>query len=493
MRKSGVLLHLSSLPSPYGIGTMGQAAYDFIDFLADAGQACWQVLPVCPTSYGDSPYQSFSTFAGNPYFIDLDSLVKDGLLKQEELDAIDWESEPDDINYGVLYEKRYPLLRLAASRFLGRPAPEYESYCKDNADWLEDFALFMALKDAGGGIPWFRWEPALRFRKPDALKEAKELLSESVGFWKVSQYLFFSQWKKLRSYAETKGISLIGDLPIYVSLDSVDVWSHPELFQLDENLCPKEVAGCPPDGFSETGQLWGNPLFDWEKMAEDEYAWWTKRIGYQCRMFDMLRIDHFRGFESYFAIPYGDDTAKNGRWKKGPGMDLFHAVERAIGKQQIIAEDLGFMTDAVKKLLADSGFPGMRLLEFGFDSRDGGGAYYLPHNYIENCVAYVGTHDNDTAAGWMEHALPEDVAAAKEYLGLTEEEGCYWGMMRVLWMSPAGLTIVQAQDLLGLGSESRMNAPSTVGHNWRWRAQPNSFTRELANVVRRKMELYERI
>lgn len=406
---------------------------------------------------------------------------------------MNWESKSDDINYGVLYEKRYPLLRLAAERFLKQPSAEYETYCKDNADWLEDFALFMALKDAGGGIPWYQWEPALKFREPQALKRAKEQLSEAVDFWKVSQYLFFSQWGKLREYAEKKNISLIGDLPIYVSLDCVDVWSHPELFQLDENLCPKEVAGCPPDGFSETGQLWGNPLFDWERMAEDDYAWWTERIGYQCRMFDMLRIDHFRGFESYFAIPYGDDTAKNGRWKKGPGMKLFHAVERSIGKQQVIAEDLGFMTDAVKTLLSDSGFPGMRLLEFGFDSRDGGGAYYFLHNYIENCVAYVGTHDNDTAVGWMQHALPEDVDAAKEYLGLTEEEGYHWGMLRVLWMSPAGLAIVQAQDLLGLGSESRMNAPSTVGHNWRWRAAEGSFTPELAKKIRRKMEMYGRV
>lgn len=497
MRKSGVLMHLSSLSSPYGIGTMGQAARDFIDFLAEAGQAYWQLLPVCPTGYGDSPYQTFSTFAGNPYFIDLDLLVEEGLLTKEELEQIDWKSGPDEINYGVLYEKRYPLLRQAAERFLcqcsAKQAKAYAVYCTENEEWLEDFALFMALKDAENGKSWLEWETDLRFRKPEALKKAKHTLLTEVNFWKVSQYLFFSQWKRLREYAEKKKISLIGDLPIYVSLDSVDVWSHPELFQLDETLRPKEVAGCPPDGFSEDGQLWGNPLFNWEKMEKDSYAWWTKRIAYQCNMFDLLRIDHFRGFESYFAIPYGDTTAKNGYWKQGPGMKLFRAVERAIGKQQIIAEDLGFMTGAVKKLLADSGFPGMRLLEFGFDSRDGGAEYYRPHNYIEHCIAYIGTHDNDTAVGWMENARAEDAAAAREYLGLNREEGYHWGMLRVLWMSRAGLTIALAQDLLGLGSESRMNAPSTVGRNWRWRAVPGSFTKELAQTLYRKMELYERL
>lgn len=497
MRQGGVLMHLSSLPSPYGIGTMGQAARDFIDFLAAAGQSYWQLLPVCPTGYGDSPYQSFSTFAGNPYFIDLDELVSDGFLTKEELAEIDWESEPDDINYGVLYEKRYPILRLAAKRFLSQGSEtqlkDFAVYCTENEDWLDDFALFMAVKDASDGIRWLEWDSSLRFRKAETVKEAKKTYADAITFWKVSQYLFFSQWQRLRDYAKQRGISLIGDLPIYVSLDSVDVWSHPELFQLDEELYPKEVAGCPPDGFSEDGQLWGNPLFDWDRMAKDSYAWWTKRIAYQCRMFDMLRIDHFRGFESYFAIPYGDTTAKRGHWKQGPGMKLFRAVERAIGKQQIIAEDLGFMTDAVKKLLADSGFPGMRLLQFGFDSRDGGAEYYLPHNYIEHCIAYVGTHDNDTAVGWVQNARPEDSAAAVEYLGLTREEGYHWGMLRVLWMSRASLTIVLAQDLLGLGSESRMNAPSTVGHNWRWRALPGSFSDELAKILYRKMKLYERI
>ena len=493
MRKNGILMHLSSLPSPYGIGSMGKAARDFIDFLADAGQSFWQVLPVCPTGYGDSPYQSFSTFAGNPYFIDLEELRQAGYLEKEEYETVDWESTPGDINYGVLYEKRYPILRLAAERFLKAPPAAYMEFCEENKNWLEDFALFMALKGANQGKTWLEWEPALRSRNPEAVKEAQKLYSEEIAFWRVTQYLFFTQWEQLHAYAGERGIDLIGDLPIYVSLDSVDVWSHPELFQLDDNLRPKEVAGCPPDGFSETGQLWGNPLFDWERMAEDDYAWWTARIGAQCRLFDMLRIDHFRGFESYFAIPYGDTTAKNGHWKKGPGMALFRAVERSIGRQRIIAEDLGFMTDAVKQLLSDSGFPGMRLLQFGFDSRDGGGAYYLPHNYIENSVAYVGTHDNDTAVGWVEHAIPEDVAAAKEYLGLSEEEGYHWGMLRALWMSPAGITIAQAQDLLGLGSECRMNAPSTVGKNWRWRALPGCFDTALAAKVRRKMEMFGRL
>ena len=486
-------MHLSSLPSPYGIGSMGKPARDFIDFLSEAGQTFWQLLPVCPTSYGDSPYQSFSTYAGNPYFLDLEDLEKDGLLKSAEYENVDWESAPDDVNYGVLYEKRYPILRLAAERFCRRPDAEYETFCRENAYWLEDYALFMALKDEHGGKSWQEWEPDLRNCDPIALKAARLEQKAEITFWKVIQYLFFRQWKELRRYANEKGIRIIGDLPIYVSLDSVDVWAHPELFDLDEAKVPVEVSGCPPDGFSADGQLWGNPVFDWEYMAKDDYAWWTARIDYLCKVYDVLRIDHFRGFDSYYAIPYGEETARNGCWRQGPGIDLFRAVERKIGRQHIIAEDLGYMTDSVKKLLEDSGFPGMKVMEFGFDSRDASGCEYQPHNYGVHCVAYTGTHDNDTILGWLDSVSPEDAAYAKEYLRLTEEEGYHWGMMRVLWSSVAQLTIVQAQDLLGLGSESRMNTPSTVGKNWRWRALPGSFTGELAAKLRHEMKLYGRL
>lgn len=486
-------MHLSSLPSPYGIGTMGKEAREFVDFLEAGGQSCWQLLPVCPTSYGDSPYQSYSTFAGNPYFIDLDLLARKGLLEKSDYADIDWESEPDSVNFGALYRKRYPVLRKAAERFLQAPPADFETFCERNAVWLEDFALFMALKDVHGGAPWSDWQAPLRNREPEALAQAKEEQKEQILFWKVLQYLFFEQWTELKAYANGKGISIIGDLPIYVSLDSVDVWAHPELFQLDENKVPKEVAGCPPDGFSADGQLWGNPLFDWEYMEAHHFTWWVQRIAYLCRVYDVLRIDHFRGFDSYYAIPYGETTAQNGRWRQGPGMKLFDEVERTIGRQAIIAEDLGYLTDSVKKLLRESGFPGMKVMEFAFDSRDASGTEYLPHNYIPNCVAYAGTHDNDTILGWFADADPKDTAYCKEYLNIGEGQPLHWSMMDALWQTVADLTVVQAQDLLGLGGEARMNAPSTVGKNWRWRALPGVFTEELAAYLRHKMELYGRL
>ena len=493
MRSNGILMHLSSLPSPHGIGSMGKPARDFADFLQAAGQAYWQLLPVCPTGYGDSPYQSFSTNAGNPYFIDLDDLKEDGLLEASEYEFIDWESGQEDVNYGVLYEKRYPVLRKAVKRFMVNPAADYEAFCSENAFWLDDYALFMTLKNACGGKSWQEWEPGLKNRTPEAIAKALEEHAEEVTFWKVLQYLFFHQWKKLRKYVNDKGISIIGDLPIYVSLDGVDAWAHPELFQFDEELCPKEIAGVPPDGFSADGQLWGNPLYDWEYMAKDGYSWWIQRIKYLCSVYDVLRIDHFRGFDSYFAIPYGDTNAKRGQWRKGPGMDLFHAVEKAIGKQPIIAENLGYLTDSVKQLLSESGFPGMKILEFAFDKRDGNSVEYLPWKYPVNCVAYTGTHDNDTCVGWMTSANREDIETAVECLGLTEEEGYHWGMMRALWCTAAELTMVQMQDVLGLGSEARMNAPSTVGKNWRWRALPESYGSDLAMKLRHKMEIYGRL
>ncbi len=495
MRGNGILMHISSLPSDYGIGTMGEEAYRFIDFLADAGQKYWQVLPLCPTSYGDSPYQSFSTFAGNPYFIDLDVLCEQGLLKKVEYEQVDWESDEEHVNYGALYEKRYPILRIAANRFLEHPSKEFEAFLQaESSFWLKDYALFMALKDAHGGQSWTEWEEALRRRDEDALKTAKETYRDDIAFYEVLQYLFVEQWTKLKAYAHEKGIQLIGDLPIYVSLDSVDVWSSPIQFQLDENLCPKEVAGCPPDAFSADGQLWGNPLFDWEYMDQEGYSWWIKRIHHMTDLFDIIRIDHFRGFAGYYAIPFGDQTAKNGKWKTGPGMKLFDAIENALGRQQIIAEDLGFLTEDVRQLLHDSKYPGMRVLEFAFDSRDtGDSASYLPHNYIRGCACYTGTHDNEPVLGWIETAGREDVEMAREYLHLTKDEGENWGMMRVLWESVADLTVVQAQDILDLGHEARMNTPSTTGGNWCWRAKKGAFTKALAEKLHHKMWLYGRL
>jgi len=472
---------------------MGKAAYEFVDFLKASGQGYWQMLPICPTSYGDSPYQSHSTFAGNPYFIDLDKLAEMGLLNQSDYDTIDWESQPDKVNFGVLYQKRYPVLRKATEHFLQNSPEDFGEFCEDNKSWLSDFAIFMTLKDMHGGARWSEWKVPFRNRDVKAIEEVEKEQKGNVLFWKVLQYLFFKQWNELKAYANKNGISILGDLPIYVSLDSVDVWAHPELFQLDERKLPKEVAGVPPDGFSTDGQLWGNPLFDWEYMEKNNFTWWIQRIDYLCHVYDVLRIDHFRGFDSYFAIPYGDTTAKNGCWRKGPGMKLFYEVERAIGRKPIIAEDLGYLTESVKKLLKDSGFPGMKVLEFAFDSRDDSGGEYLPYNYIPNCVAYAGTHDNDTILGWFADADPKDVSYCKEYLNISDGEELNWSMMNALWGSVAGLTIVQAQDILGLGSEARMNRPSTVGGNWLWRAKEGVFTEELAEKLRHKMKIYGRL
>ena len=471
---------------------MGKAARDFVDFLQESGQSCWQLLPICLTSYGDSPYQSYSTFAGNPYFIDLDELKNMGVLEATDYENVDWKSTEEKVNYGVLYQKRYPILRKAAENFLEAPTEEYYRFCEENEYWLSDFALFMALKEVHGGKPWSEWDAGYRNREQEALDRAKTEHEKEILYWKVYQFFFFKQWWALKKYANERGIEIIGDLPIYVSLDSVDVWVYPELFQLDENRVPVEVAGCPPDGFSADGQLWGNPLYAWDYMEQTGFQWWIDRIKYICRVYDVLRIDHFRGFDSYFAIPFGDTTAMNGKWKQGPGMKLFRKVEEMIGRQNIIAEDLGYLTDSVKQLLEDSGFPGMKVLELAFDSRDASGNEYLPHNFVRNCVAYAGTHDNNTIMGWFGDVSPEDAEYAKKYLRIGEEEP-YWDMICALWESVADLTIAQAQDLFGLGKEARMNEPSTLGDNWCWRAKPGVFTHELADKLRTMTALYGRL
>lgn len=482
---------ISSLPSPYGIGTLGAAAREFADFLAAAGQTYWQVLPICPTSYGDSPYQSFSSFAGNPYFIDLDDLAADGLLEPDEYQGLNWGDNPQYVDYGLMYITRYQVLKKAAHRLLANPPREYKMFCKTST-WLDDYALFMALKDKHGGASWFTWEQGIRLRRKSALAAAKKELADEVDFWKAVQFLFIRQWNAFKAYANGLGISIIGDVPIYVSADSADVWANPDQFQLDENGLPTEVAGCPPDGFSADGQLWGNPLFNWDRMKQDGYQWWLRRIAFQFQLYDTLRIDHFRGFDAYYAIPYGDTTAKNGRWRPGPGLDFFKAVNARLGVQDIIAEDLGFLTDSVRELLWKTGYPGMKVLEFAFDSRDTG-SDYLPHCYPTHCVAYTGTHDNDTILGWMATAPKKDVSFAKAYLRLSSREGYHWGMMRGAWASPADLAIMQAQDLLGLGAEARMNIPSTLGENWKWRALPGVFTPQLAKRLYREMQVYQRL
>ena len=484
-------MHLSSLPNPYGIGTMGQCAREFIDFLKKAGQKYWQILPVCPTGFGDSPYQSFSTFAGNPYFIDLDELRYEGLLDFSDYSEIDWEAEADRVNFGTMYQKRYPVLHTAVSKF-DKNNGDYICFCEKNKAWLDDYALYMAIKDANDGRAWYEWDEPLKKRNPQSLEEVANRYSESIDFWKIVQFLFFKQWDSIHKYANDNGVSIIGDLPIYVALDSADVWSNPGLFQLDEELRPVGVAGCPPDGFSATGQLWGNPLYRWDVMKDNGYEWWIKRIKFACDIYDVLRLDHFRGFESYYSIPYGDTDAKRGHWEKGPGIELFRSIEASIGKRRIIAEDLGFLTEPVKEMLAQSGYPGMKVFELGFDSRDSNSSEYLPHNCKKNAVAYVGTHDNDTIQGWFCSASKDDVRYACDYIGIKDLTQGHWEMMRALWATVADITIVQAQDLMGLGSESRMNTPSTTGCNWSWRALPGNFNDELADKIRGYMETYGR-
>ena len=491
MRTSGVLMPISSIPSPYGIGTMGKQARKFVDFLVKGGQKYWQILPICPTSYGDSPYQSFSSFAGNPYFIDLEYLCKDKLLTKKECESFQWGSNPKYVDYGIMYESRYALLRKVYARFTKKEPQDFEKFCEHEKQWLDDYALFMALKDANGGQAWSNWDKSLRLREKKAMEEATEKYSEEIRFYKMLQYLFYQQWNALKAYANEAGIEIIGDVPIYVAGDSADVWANPDQFYLDENLEPIEVAGCPPDAFSDDGQLWGNPLFRWDVMKKDGYTWWTRRIKAMSELYDIIRIDHFRGFDSFYAIPAKDDTAKNGQWKQGPGMDLFCELEKKLGKLPIIVEDLGFLTPSVHKLLKDSGFPGMKVIQFAFDSREE--SDYLPHTYTNHCVVYTGTHDNDTVMGWMKTAPKASVKYAKEYLNLTKEEGYNWGMMRAAWSSVADMAIVPMQDILGLGSEARINTPSTLGNNWKWRATPEQIDAKVAKKLYHYMQMYGRV
>ena len=480
-RSSGILMPIFSLPSPYGIGTMGAAARDFVDFLAEAGQRWWQILPVGPTSYGDSPYQSPSTFAGNPYFIDLDLLVGDGLLMQSEIDALSWGSDPERVDYGLLYENRYILLQKATDRGFERDADKVAAFERANAGWLPDYALFMALKRHFDMRCWLEWPLEVRLRRPAALEEYRRALAADIRLFTYIQYLFYTQWSDLRAYAHQKGVGIIGDLPIYVALDSVDVWASPESFQLDEKGFPVDVSGVPPDYFSEDGQLWGNPLYDYEAMQKDGFGWWIRRVEGAAKVYDVIRIDHFRGFESYWAVPYGEKTAKKGRWVKGPGMALVGVLRDWFHHIRFIAEDLGEPSPDVVRLLEDSGFPGMKVLEFAFDSEEPGA--YLPHAYGPNCVCYAGTHDNDTVAGWLATADKKTVSRARAYLGLNRQEGAVWGLVRGGMSSVSNLFVTQMQDYLELGSEARMNTPGVATGNWQWRMRPDAITPKLTEKL----------
>ena len=492
MRKSGILMHISSLPGPYGVGSLGAAAYAFVDFLVAAGQSYWQILPLNPTGFGDSPYQSFSTFAGNHYLIDLDTLVSQGLLLPEELQGIDWGSDPGRVDFGRLYTERTRLLKLAHSRFTEDEA--FENFVRDNVLWLEDYALFMAIKEHFHGRDWQCWSVSLLMRLPPVMDAYREELRDAIRFQYFLQYQFFRQWKALRAYANSKGIKIIGDVPIYVPLDSADVWAEPELFQLDASRRPKVVAGCPPDSFSADGQLWGNPIYDWPRHHDERYHWWIRRMKAAARMYDVVRFDHFRGFESYWAVPADAKTAASGAWQKGPGMDFVGAIKKALPDLQIIAEDLGFVTDEVRQLLRDSGYPGMKVMEFAFDTREPSARDYLPHRYPVNSVVYSGTHDNLTLQQWFDEAAAEDVRSAWDYLGLNEQEGPVWGMIRGAMGSVSKLCIIQMQDYLEIGAEGRMNHPGTLTTaNWTWRANPGFADGELAKKIRTLTERYDRI
>ena len=489
MRESGILMHITSLPGPYGIGTMGKRAYKYVDFLEKASQSYWQILPLTPTGYGDSPYQSFSACAGNHYLIDLDTLVEEGLLKKEEITAVNWGENETRVDFGRMYQQRAGVLKAAFDRFV--PGAEYEAFVAENQSWLPDYAIFMALKAENGGKTWLDWDEKLKNHDAAALEEKRRELKDTVDLQYFLQYVFDKQWKALRGYANKKGIRIIGDVPIYVPLDSADVWAEPELFQLDANRRPEVVAGCPPDAFTADGQLWGNPIYDWKKMHETGYEWWIRRLKAAEKLYDVVRIDHFRGFESYWAIPAGDDTARNGKWVKGPGLDFIRAVKTHLPELDFIAEDLGYVTREVRQLQLDSGYPGMKVIEFAFDSREE--SDYLPHLYPVDSVCYTGTHDNVTLKQWFDEASLTDIAYAKAYLGLNKEEGYVWGMIRAGMSSVSRICVVQMQDYLGLGKEARMNYPGTLSTaNWTWRAREGFDDDALATKIRYLTKIYGR-
>ncbi len=495
-RSSGILMPVFSLPGRYGIGCLSGEAYRFVDFLKEAGQTYWQILPLCPTGYGDSPYQSFSTFAGNPYFLSPDALLQEGLLTQEECDAAaEGAGDAGKVDYGKLYRERPALLQKAFGRSRHEETAEYHRFCQQNAFWLEDYALFMACKEARGGLSLFEWEESVFDRDSETMVTLRAEYEDAVRYHKWVQFTFDRQWKALKDYANAAGIRIIGDIPIYVSADSADFWAHRELFQLDERGRIRMVAGVPPDGFSADGQLWGNPLYDWAEHARTGYDWWIRRIN-KCReLYDVIRIDHFRGFDEYFAIPAEDVNAARGHWEKGPGMDLFGALRTACGEPEIIAEDLGYVTDTVRQLVRDTGFPNMKVLEFAFDSRDSTGRMeYLPYRFGHNCAVYTGTHDNETLRGWMDSILPEELAEARAYLAVMTDdpEEFIDKMLRMAQSSAADLCVIPLQDYLGLDNSARINKPSTQGSNWCWRVAPAALSSQLAGRIREMTRLYGR-
>lgn len=481
---------VTALPSPYGIGTLGKEAYRFADFLKASGQKYWQVLPVCPTSFGDSPYQSFSAFAGNPYLIDLDTLIDEGLLKNDEVQSIDWGENEEKVDYKKIFDSRFVVLKKAFDRFIKKDINSFEIFKREKEAFLDDYCFYMALKFRFGQKEWLLWDDDIRLRIPAAVSQYRKELKEEIEFWWFVQYKFFEQWNKLKSYVNSLGIEIIGDIPIYVALDSADTWAQGDQFQLDGDRHPIDVAGVPPDYFSATGQLWGNPLYDWDKMKKDGFAWWKKRMSFSARLYDVIRIDHFIGIVRYYAIPAESESAINGEYREGPGIDLIEAINEAVGKTKIIAEDLGVSLKSVQRVLRQVGYPGMRILVFGFDS-DAKNTY-LPHHYEQNCVVYGGTHDNDTLVGYFAKQKPKQLRFIKDYLNVKRRSELPWAAIKAGYASVGDTVIFQMQDYLGLDNRARINYPSTVGGNWEWRAMPDYLTDELAARISRLVEIYDR-
>lgn len=488
-RGAGILMPVSSLPSKYGIGTLGKAAYDFVDDLVRAGQKYWQVLPIGPTSFGDSPYQSFSTYAGNPYFIDLDLLIEEGLLQRQEVEMIRWYEKEDQVSYELLWEYRYSVLKAAFERSDHEKTKEYRDFMEREKDWISSYSLYMACKEHFGNREWLSWKKDIRDRKMEALISYQVMLEKEIRFWEFVQYKFWQQWDRLHAYANEKGIQIIGDIPIYVALDSADVWVHPEQFLLDENYEPTVVAGCPPDAFSDEGQKWGNPIYDWERMEREDFAWWKKRIRAAARCYDVIRIDHFIGIVRYYKIPV-NESAKKGSFAWGPGLKLLKALDESIGEAKIIAEDLGVLVPEVGEVLQKSGYPGMKVLEFAFDGKRENP--YLPHNYSKNCVVYGGTHDNDTLEGYYDMLSKENRAYAMAYCQVKRKKKLTDAIIRIGYASVANTVIFQMQDILKKNNNARMNYPSTIGTNWRWRMKSQEFTTKKQKRLAKLANIYGR-
>ena len=488
-RGAGILLPVSSLPSPYGIGTFGKAAYEFVDQLVEAGQKYWQVLPLGPTSYGDSPYQSFSAFAGNPYFIDLDMLCEEGLLKVDEIRYIKWEERLDRVEYGLLWEQRYGVLKRAFIRSNHKTTEKFQHFLEENAQWIQDYGLFMACKEHFENVEWLKWDKDIRFRQSEALQRYCKTFSQEIEFYQFLQYKFYEQWSSLKKYANEHGVEIIGDMPIYVALDSVDVWVNPGLFKLDEERNPVCVAGCPPDAFSDDGQKWGNPLYNWKVMEVEEFAWWKRRMEAAAKLFDVVRIDHFIGIVRYYVIP-ADDSARKGWFEWGPGEKLIRALDEARGRTKIIAEDLGVVIPQVGELLEKAGYPGMKVIEFAFDGNTDNP--YLPHMYQKNCVVYGGTHDNETLVGYYDNLSVDNLAYALQYTDCSNRADLIEKVFLMAYRSVADTVIFQMQDVLEKGNETRMNLPATIGENWRWRLTEGEFTKEKRNWLKSLSIIYGR-